>query len=165
MLIRLTRLTNERHRFEFVRDDGTRESHELETRGALLHDLVHYAVETEAGLKASFYGRLASGETYEALMTAPATGPEAMQTEQVVVRIQGVAKQDTWSSLDPERFVEEFAAGCRALGHEAPEWLTGSLVARVHERLRRLQGQWRATPFHQALVLEFPGRKSPETTS
>ena len=54
MLIRLTRLTNERHRLEVVRDDGTREARELETRSALPHDLVHYAVETEAGLGASF---------------------------------------------------------------------------------------------------------------
>jgi hypothetical protein len=26
----------------------------------------------------------------------------------------------------------------------------------VRERLRRVQGQWRATPFHQMLALEFP---------
>ena len=36
MLIRLTRLTNERHRLELVRDDGTREARESETRSALL---------------------------------------------------------------------------------------------------------------------------------
>ena len=85
MLIHLTRLTNERHRLEFVRDDGTRETHELETRSSLLHDLVHYAVETEAGLNASFYGRLASGKTYESLMKDQPEGPEAFQTEIVVV--------------------------------------------------------------------------------
>ena len=69
MQIRLTRLTNDRHRFEVVRDDGTRDARELETRSALLHDLVHYAVETEDGLKASFYGLLGSGKTYEALVS------------------------------------------------------------------------------------------------
>ena len=158
MLIRLTRLTNERHRFEFVRDDGTRESHELETRSALPHDLVHYAVETEAGLNASFYGRLARGETYAALTAELPTGAEAMQTESVVGRIQGAAKHGTWSSLDPELFAAEIAAGSRALGHEPPAWLTGKLVARVRERLRRVQGQWRATPFHHAFELEFPDR-------
>jgi len=78
MLIRLTRLTNERHRLEFVRDDGTSEARELETRSALLHDLVHYAVETEAGLEASFYGQLAGGKTYEALTAEPSDDPEAM---------------------------------------------------------------------------------------
>ena len=158
MLIRLTRLTNERHRLEFVRDDGTREAHELETRSALLHDLVHYAVETEAGLHASFYGLMAGGKTYEGLMTDPPTGPEAMQTEQVVVRVQGIAKNDSWSDVDPESFAESIAAGSRSLGHEPPAWLTGDLIVRVRERLRRVQGQWRATPFHQTLVLEFPGR-------
>ncbi|HEY5566676.1 MAG TPA: hypothetical protein VIM81_05460 [Gammaproteobacteria bacterium] len=160
MLIRLTRLTNERHRLEFVRDDGTREAHELETRSALLHDLVHYAVETEAGLNASFYGRLASGKTYDALMTEPSADPEAMQTEHVVVRIQVVAKNDTWSGVDPENFAESIAASFRSVDHEPPAWLTGDLIVRVRERLRRVQGQWRATPFHQTLVLEFPARES-----
>src|SRR5688572_15422780 len=160
MLIRLTRLTNERHRLELVRDNGTSEARELETRSTLLHDLVHYAVETEAGLKASFYGRLARGETYDELTAAPPADPEAMQTELVVVRVQSVAKNDTWSDVDAERFVESIASGFRALGDEPPVWLTGELIVRVHERLRRVQGQWRATPFHQTLALEFP-RSSP----
>ena len=159
MLIRLTRLTNERHRLELIRDDGTREALELETRSALLHDLVHYAVETEAGLNASFYGRLARGETYEALTAGPAADPEAMQTEAVVGRLQGIAKNDTWPSVDPASFAESLAAGFSSLGHEPPAWLTGDLIVRVRERLRRVQGQWRATPFHQTLALEFPARE------
>src|SRR5262245_202208 len=104
MQIRLTRLTNERHRFEIERDDGTREAHELETRSALLHDLVHYAVESEAGLVASFYGLLASGKTYESLTQAPPSDPETMQTEAVVARIQGLAKNDAWAGIDPDSF-------------------------------------------------------------
>jgi hypothetical protein len=158
MLIRLTRLTNECHRLELVRDDGTREARELETRSALLHDLVHYAVETEAGLEASFYGRLARGETYEALTAVSPSDPEAMQTEAVVARIQGAAKNDTWSAadLDAEGLARSIAAGFRSVGDEPPAWLTGDLIVRVRERLRRVQGQWRATPFHQTLALEFP---------
>ena len=157
MQIRLTRLTNERHRIEFVRDDGTREAHEMETRSALLHDLAHYAVETEACLRASFYGRLASGETYEALLTVPPASFEAMQTERVVVRVQTIAKSDTWSDVDPDGFAQSIAASFRSVGYEPPAWLHGDLIARVRERLRRVQGQWRATPFHQTLQLEFPG--------
>lgn len=156
MQIRLTRLTNDRHRLEVVRDDGTREARELETRSALLHDLVHYAVETEAKLRASFYGRLARGETYDALTAMAPDGPESMQTEQVVVRIQGIAKNDAWAGVDPDGLAESIAAGSRALGHEPPSWLTADLIVRVRERLRRVQGQWRATPFHHTLVLEFP---------
>ena len=158
MQIRLTRLSNDRHRLELIRDDDTIEARELETRSALLHDLVHYAVETEAGLKASFYGRLARGETYDALTAALPPDAEAMQTEAVVARLQGIAKNDTWSDVDPERFVESVTAAFRALGGVPPTWLTGDLILRVRERLRRVQGQWRATPFHQTLALEFPAR-------
>jgi len=160
MLIRFTRLTNERHRLEFVRDDGTSEARELETRSALLHDLVHYAVETEAGLEASFYGQLAGGKTYEALTAEPSDDPEAMQTEAVVARIQGLAKNDAWSRVDPSSVAESIAAGFRALESTPPTWLTADLIDRVRDRLRRVQGRWRATPFHQTLELDFPARGS-----
>jgi hypothetical protein len=160
MLIRLTRLTNERHRLELVRDDGTREALELETRSALIHDLVHYAVETEAGLTASFYGSIAGGKTYEALTMKPSGNPEALQTEAVVGRLQGIAKKDSWSGVDAASLAESITAGFRAVGHEPPAWLTGDLISRVRERFRRVQGRWRATPFHQALELDFPARKS-----
>jgi hypothetical protein len=160
MLIRLTRLTNERHRLEFVRDDGTSEARELETRSALLHDLVHYAVETEAGLEASFYGQLAGGKTYEALTAEPSDDPEAMQTEAVVARIQGLAKNNAWSRVDPGSVAESIAAGFRALESTPPTWLTADLIDRVRDRLRRVQGRWRATPFHQTLELDFPARGS-----
>jgi len=158
MLIRFTRLTNERHRLEFVRDDGTSEARELETRSALLHDLVHYAVETEAGLMASFYGQLAGGKTYESLTAEPSSDPEAMQTEAVVARIQGLAKNDAWSRADPGSLAESIAAGFRALESTPPTWLTADLIDRVRDRLRRVQGRWRATPFHQTLELDFPAR-------
>ena len=160
MQIRLTRLTNERHRLEIVRDDGTREAHEQETRSALLHDLVHYAIETEAGLSGSFYGRLARGESYAALTATPAADPEPMQTEAVVGRIQGIAKNDSWSEIQPATFAEGIVASFRIMGYEPPAWLTGDLLVRVRERLRRVQGQWRATPFHQTLTLEFPARSA-----
>lgn len=159
MLIRLTRLTNERHRLELVRDDGSREARELETRSALLHDLVHYAVETEAGLEASFYGLLASGKSYESLTAEPSADPETMQTEAVVGRIQGMAKNDSWADIDPEALAQSLIAGFRSLGHEPPAWLSGDLIVRIRERFRRVQGQWRATPFHQTLALEFPARE------
>ena len=157
MLIRFTRLTNERHRFEIVRDDGTRESHELETRSTLLHDLAHYAVESEAGLRNAFYGRLASGLAYSQLSTMPAQSPEALQTELVVVHIQNTYKHgfdapETTSRDDSKRIVASFSLG----GTEPPEWLTEELVDRARKRLRSVQGRWRATPFHQSMELEFP---------
>ena len=156
MLIRFTRLTNERHRFEIVRDDNVREALELETRSALAHDFAHYAVEVEAGLGSSFYGRLAQGIAYDALLATPSTQPEALQTEVVVALVQGILKSDDPAKTDPETLAHNIGAGFRATGAEPPAWVTPELLARVRERLRRLHGQWRATPFHQTMELEFP---------
>jgi len=156
MLIRITRLSNDRHRLEIVRDDGTRESHELETRSALAHDLAHYAVELEAGLEESFYGRLAQGLTYDELITTPLKTAEAMETERIVVLIQNAYRRGDTLGSAPGEEAQKIAAGFRAMESELPSWLTGDCVSRVLERLRRVQGQWRATPFHQTLELEFP---------
>jgi len=156
MFIRLTRLTNDRHRFEIVRDDGTRESHELETRSTMLHDLAHYAVETEAALDNSFYGRLAQGITYEELTVLPPPTPEVMQTEVVVALMQNSFKDGRSPKTDAEQCARDIAAGFRSTGGEPPAWLTPDFIARARACLRRVQGQWRATPFHETMELEFP---------
>jgi hypothetical protein len=155
MLIRFTRLTNDRHRLEIVRDNGTREAHELETRSTLLHDLGHYAVEIAAGLTESFYGRLAQGSTYADLTVTP-PALESMQTERVVARIQNTYKSGNEPKTEPELCAQEIVAGFRATGDIPPTWVTRDFIVRVRERLRRVQGQWRATPFHQTMELEFP---------
>ena len=159
MLIRLTRLTNDRHRFEIVRDDGTRESHELETHSTILHDLAHYAVETEAALDNSFYGRLAQGIAYKDLTGVPPTTPEVMQTEVVVALMQNTFKYGRSPKTDAEQCARDIAAGFRSTVDEPPAWLTPDFIARARERLRRVQGQWRATAFHDTLELEFPLRR------
>jgi hypothetical protein len=154
MLIRFTRLTNDRHRFEIVRDDGTREARELETHSVLQHDLAHYAVEVEAGLNESFYGRLAQGVTYDELTATPPASGEAQQTESVVVRFQTSPE----FGADPERCAQQLVGAFAAAGAEPPAWVTADFVARARERLRRVRGRWRATPFHQTMELEFPKR-------
>jgi hypothetical protein len=144
LIIRLTRISPTHHRFEAIRPDGTRTTRELETRSFLLHDLVHMAVENEAGLAHSFFGALTRGEDNTA-------SAEAAMTERVVGALQGALK----TQINPADFVARFSAYQRAIGDAAPDWLTAELVARVLERLRALQGRWRATPFHEALELRF----------
>lgn len=156
MLIRFIKLTNERHRFETVHAGRVVESRELETRSFLLHDLVHYAVEAEAGLRSSFFGRLAAGCSYDALtMPDSDAGAEAMQTERVVAIIQTASRREDWPSLDETAFAARLVEAFRATAEDAPAWLTADLVARVRERLRRVLGQWRATPYGLAMELEF----------
>jgi hypothetical protein len=149
--IRLTRLSNDRHRFEATRPNGEVEMRELETRSYLIHDLVHFAVESEAKLQNSFYGQLARGAGYDDMASTGPETPEGVKTEMVVGALQGAIKED----VDPVAFVSQLSGMWANIGREPPEWLTPELIAGVLRRLRVLQGLWRATPFGKTLELEF----------
>lgn len=147
MILRFTRLSPTHHRFEAVRDDGTREAREFETRSLLLHDFVHLALESEAGLMTGFYGALARGASY----AAPRSESEAMAIEAVVGPLQGALKGE----VDPHTFVARLHATQASNGSDAPDWLTPELIARTLERLRQLRGQWRATAFGETMEALF----------
>lgn len=147
LIVRFTRLSPTHHRFEAIRPDGTRDVCEFETRSTLLHDLVHFAVESEANLEGGFYGAIAQGAGYD----APREGGEAMQVEYVVGPLQGALKGE----IDPETFVQRLRDVQANMGFTAPDWLTADMIRGALEQLRRLQGQWRATPFGQTMELRF----------
>ncbi len=65
LALRFTRVSPTHHRFEYRRPDGSGEAVEMETRSFLFHNLLHYAVESEAGLRGSFYGILGKIGGYE----------------------------------------------------------------------------------------------------
>lgn len=148
MRIELTKLTNDRHRLVVVRDDGAREDVELETRSFLLHDLVHYAVEAEANIVDGFWGSLARGTRLADLNDREATYPAGSGLALAETLVGPM--QSCWNGrLPPDRYVE-MGAGA------APGVVDDAFVARVFERLRRVTGHWKATPFHQPMVLPWP---------
>lgn len=144
MDIRLTKLSDHRHRFEAARADGSVEAAELETRSLLVHDLTHYAVEAQARLDGGFYGLLARGVALERLADAGWAGaPASLQRVEALV---GPMQAVVGGSLGAERYVE-------LAGDEA---ITPAFVAGVVERMRRLQGEWRALPYGQTMTLAWP---------
>ena len=157
MLIRFTRLTNERHRLEFVRDDGTSEARELETRSALLHDLVHYAVETTLGLRQSFFALVASGVDITAFAVPKEKRTfqipvEAVQTEHIVGHLQ-VEMAD---GALIEDFNGSLAAACLVLGQAAPPPIPAETLDRLRAQVRDLWRRWQEIPPGGTLELEFP---------
>ena len=146
--VSLTRLSPKRHRFEALRADGSRVTLDLETHSCLLHDLVHFALESEAGLNGGFYGALACSGAYEDMNVGDG---ERRAVERVVGPLQGALKAE----IDAEAFVARFRAVQESIGANAPAWLTPDLIARTLARLRQLQGQWRATPFGETMELLF----------
>ena len=149
LIVSLTRLSNARHRFEYRRPDGSGEAVEMETRSLLTHDLAHFAVESEAGLQDGFYGRLARAGSYAEVSAMDA---DALGVERVVVVFQSLAKTEAEPGQAWWRLVGTFSAMDEAF----PEWIDPAVATGIERRLRALLGQWRATPFGQAMELRFP---------
>ncbi len=153
LVVRLTKLSDQEHRFDYLAPGGARESLTLVTRSFLIHDLLHFAVESEAGLKDSFYGRLARAGGYLRLAEATAEDPgEVGLTEMVVGGFTALAKGQT----TPEGATAAVIQWMGALDREPPPWLTDAFAHAVAERLRRLMGEWKATPFGGVMELRFP---------
>lgn len=151
MDILFVKLSDQRHRLAVVRDDGSRESHELETRSLLLHDLVHYAVECEAPLDDGFWGLVASGTPIASLsdpsvstMAAPLS-PGLALAEQLVGPMQSL-----WHA---RMSVAAYLALASAV---APAIVDEAFVTRTLARLRGLWGHWRATPYGAVMQLRWP---------
>lgn len=157
LVLTFTRVSNDRHRFTFVRADGSGESVELDSRGFLVHDFLHIAVECEAQMTRAFLGQLAAGARYADLsgpavarmMAAPPSGDQAERwlAEHIVGPLTPVAL----GRAAPQAFLAGLANWSAALGRPIPPWLDAAFVERVLARYRGLDGRWRATPFAAAM--------------
>jgi hypothetical protein len=161
MRIRFTKITDERHVLEVLRDDGSGESVACETRSYLLHDLLHYAVESEAEIAHGFWGLLAGGKTLTQMndrtgKAMAAEAPGLLAIEQVVGALTDLTKG---------RAADEVVAAIRrfkvAQGEEAPAWITAELITRVQERMRALAGHWKATHYRRTMELAWPAPPTP----
>jgi hypothetical protein len=155
LTLRFTRISPTHHRFEYRREDGSGEAIEMETKTLLFHDLLHYAVESEAGLKGSFYGILGKIGGYEELSVAggAALGGEIAITERVVGALTGALQAE---HLEVEAFVAQVTEYLDFYEERAPRWFTAAFIAAVRERMRQLTGRWKATPFGETLELKVP---------
>jgi hypothetical protein len=152
MLVVFRKMSEERHELEIVRDDGCRERVVCETRSYLVHDLLHYAVESEAEVRGGFWGSLANGKTLAEMNDRNAMmGGEMPIIERVVGALSGAVKGR--SAAEMVAALDQHAA---ALGSTNPAWLTVELVAAVQERMRKLLGHWKATPFGGSMELTWP---------
>lgn len=154
LTLRFTRVSPTHHRFEYRRADGSGETIEMETRSFLFHDLLHYAVECEAGLRGSFYGILGRIGGYEELSVAggAALGGEIAITERVVGALTGAMQAE---DLDADAFVAQVSEYLELFAERAPRWLTPAFIIAVRERMRQLLRRWRATPFGETMELAF----------
>ena len=156
MRILFTKISDEVHLLAIEQQGRPRQEMRCETRSYLLHDLLHYAVEGEAGLASGFWGRLATDKTLAQMndrtgAAMAAAGPELAVVEQIVGALHGTAKGIAAGDLIAG--LRRFAS---ALDQTLPDWVDEALVVAVQERMRRLQGHWRATPHGGVMELPWP---------
>ena len=153
MRIELRKISDQQHELVLIRDGGLREALTCETRSTLVHDLLHYAAEQEAGVQTGFWGTLASGRTLADMndRTGAALGaahPDVMAIERIVGPLLAATK-----GAAAEALASRLRAYLAETGNAAPDWLTPGFVAAVQDRMRHLLGAWNAVPHGQTLQL------------
>jgi hypothetical protein len=150
--VRMARLTPTHHRLTYRRPDGTGETIELESRSTLYHDLLHFAFESEAKLRRSFYGHLADAASYAQISEMGVQyRDEIMLTEKMIGIMTGWLK----SGKDAAACIAMMEMMLGSYGDAVPSWFTPDFAERVRERMRRLVGEWSKLRFGQEIVLRF----------
>ena len=160
--IELTKYPDGRSVLRCARADGSATWQRHEGRQAAffpLHDLTHYAVESELGFQQGFFGLIADGWDISDTSGKGARGalPEESIAVEHLVGAMDVQRGggNRWTAAE----LNDQAAKQAALGgRSAPRAVTDDELVRVRERLANLIGQWTSLPAGRTLVLEFDRR-------
>jgi hypothetical protein len=142
-----------------VRDDGSVTWQRQDDQHAVffpLHDLTHYAVETELGFQRGFYGLIADGWEIAETTGKTARGPlpdEAIEVEYLVAALS--AERAGGAAATSDEFNELAATFASAKGMPSPRLLTDDDLAKVRARFDELASQWRALPAGATFELPF----------
>jgi hypothetical protein len=163
--IQITKRTDGGAVLKCVREDGTETWQKQQGPSAAffpLHDLTHYAVESELGIPDAFYGLVASGWTIDETGTrgvAARLPADAIFVENVVGTLDSErASGSRWTAGEFNENTARFAAQG---GRPAPRALSDDELARIRKRRAELFAQWHELPAGNTLELTFDPRKSP----
>lgn len=160
MLIEFTKRGDGRTVLRCVRGDGsvTWQRNDDQHAGFFpLHDLTHYAVETELGFTHGFFGLIAEGWNIEETTgkTARGTLPnEAIEVEYIVSAFSAErAGCVSATGAEFNQLATTFASG---KGMPPPRQLSDGDLARVRSCFDALAAKWRNLPAGATLELPFP---------
>lgn len=153
LILRFTKISPTHHRFEYETASGKAESAFLETKSFLLHDFLHFAMESEAKLTHSFYGSLSEGVSYDELndRKQAQTGKEIINTERVVGPLTSVIKGNS----TPKQCLEGILGLFEAYHEPVPAYVSETFILNVKGRMRNIMGEWNKTPFGKTMELIF----------
>jgi hypothetical protein len=122
-----------------------------------LHDLTHYAVETELGFTRGFFGLIAEGWNIEETTGKSARGAlpnEALEVEYIVSAFS--AERVGGGVASTAEFNQLAATFASAKGMPPPRRLTDGEMTKVRARFDELSERWRTLAPGHTLELMFP---------
>jgi len=142
-----------------IREDGSATWQRQHGRTAAffpLHDLTHFAIETELGLRRAFYGLIAAGwDIEETTGKSPrgAVPPEALAVERLV----GAFDLERAGSVawDVSELNEHCCGPAVESGQRLPRPLDENDLARIRSRIGELLARWATLPTGDTLELSF----------
>lgn len=141
MEIVITKISNDEHRIDIVRKDGSKATAILNSRSFLRHDFAHYAVEIEVPIKFGYWGLVAAGA---ALNGEGFTGKDIALAETLAGPVQTLMRIEA----EADKYLE-------LLQRSLPKLATDELATRIFKRARSLAGQWRATSFGSSMHIAW----------
>ena len=122
-----------------------------------LHDLMHYAVETELEFRRGFYGLIAEGWDIAETTGKTSRGALPNETLEVEYLVSAFSAErgsgDVATAAEFNQLAATFAQG---KGMPEPRQLPDQELLRVRSRFDELAAKWRALPGDSAIQLPFP---------
>ena len=161
LTVRITKRTDGGAVLNCTRADGSNTWQKQEGKqGAFfpLHDLTHFAVESELGVRNAFYGLIADGWAIDETTGKTPRGPlppDALFVEGVVGTFDAER-----ASIGARWTAEEFNDSAAQLAKNGgrpppPRKLTDDELARIRKRRAELFSRWSELPAGQDLELQF----------
>jgi hypothetical protein len=142
-----------------IRADGSTTWQRVEDKHTAffpLHDLTHYAVETELGFRRGFYGLVAEGWEITETTGKTARGSVPSETLEVEYLVSAFsAERAAGAVASAAEFNQLATTYANGRGMRPPRQLSDDDLARVRARFDELAMRWRALPAGRMLELSF----------
>jgi hypothetical protein len=142
-----------------VRDDGSvtwQRNDDQHARFFPVHDLMHYAVETELGFQRGFYGLIAEGWDITETTGKMGRGPLPNETLEVEYLVSALSAERASSGASTAEEFNDLAANfARARAMPPPRQLSEQELARICSCFDELAEKWRRLHPGETLELAF----------
>lgn len=133
------------------------------------HDLIHFVVERELGLKGGIFGQLAAGGNARLFLpvSSEAQDRRGMARARRALtkrseRLEQDGREDAAASEAAAAVaLTAWRARLRGAGFAAPEWIGTERLERICEVLDELSARWRRLAVGEAMSLEWPEAAGP----